>query len=73
MGFASRMVYEHFGHNDPSAIKKVTSRFTSHVYPGETLVVRMWKESNKVYFEGHTKEREQKVVLKGTMEFNDEY
>ena len=69
-GFTSRMVYDKFGNNDPSTIKKVSARFTSHVYPGESLIVDMWKDSKggKIYYEARTKERNL-VVLKGIMEF----
>jgi acyl dehydratase len=52
-GFSSRAIYEKYGNNDPTTISKIAGRFTSHVYPGETLLVEMWKVpgSNKVYFE----------------------
>lgn len=51
-------------------IKRVSSRFTSHVFPGETLSVSMWKtDENKVYYETSIKERNV-VALKGFMELN---
>ena len=43
----------------------MSGRFTSHVFPGETLIVNMWKEGDDVIFETKTKEREI-VVLKGS-------
>lgn len=43
-------VQEIFG-NDPSRLKSIFSRFVGHVYPGETLVVSVWKiENNKYVF-----------------------
>lgn len=52
-------------------IKKFSGRFTSHVYPGETLIIEMWHDAknNKVYCEVKTKERKS-VVLKGSMELH---
>lgn len=44
----------------------MSGRFTSHVLPGETLILNAWKiDGNKYYFETTTQERE-KVVLLGT-------
>ena len=48
--------------------KNLSGRFTSHVFPGETLVVSVWQmNKNCYYFETITEERE-KVVLMGTFE-----
>lgn len=29
-------------------VKTMAARFTSHVFPGETLIVSLWKEGTKV-------------------------
>ena len=42
-GFSARAAYTAFGNNDPFKIDKVVSRFTTHVFPGESLEVSMWK------------------------------
>jgi acyl dehydratase len=69
-GFTARAVYEKWHAEDPQLLKKISGRFTSHVFPGETLVVNTWKEGNKIVFETSTKERG-KVVLKGACELRD--
>ena len=40
----------------------MNARFTSHVFPGETLVVQCWKEGNNIVFATKTKERGLVVV-----------
>jgi hypothetical protein len=45
-------------------LKKISGRFTGHVFPGETLIVNLWKEEDLVIFETKTKERGT-IVLKG--------
>jgi len=48
--------------------KSLSGRFTSHVFPGETLVLEAWKiDENSYYFETSTEERG-KVVLQGSFE-----
>ena len=68
-GFTARAVFEKYHKEDPMILKKISGRFTSHVFPGETLVVDMWKEGNQVVFATKTKERGI-VVLKGYCELN---
>ncbi len=70
-GFTARSVYEKYGGGDPTNIKKFAGRFTSHVFPGETLIIDMWQDAknNKVYVEVRTKERKT-VALKAVMEFH---
>ena len=63
-GYSVRMVQQHFFKDDPYLMKQVSSRFTSHVLPGETLIVEMWKEGDTIIFNTKTKERG-KTVLKG--------
>lgn len=37
-------------------------RFTGHVFPGEGLSVKLWKEENRIFFEAETVERKTKAV-----------
>ena len=64
-GFTARSVVEQFK-IDPKNMDTISCRFTSHVFPGETLVVSGWKEGNTIVFTTSTKERG-KVVLMGYM------
>eukprot|EP00472_Partenskyella_glossopodia_P009107 CAMPEP_0197531692 /NCGR_PEP_ID=MMETSP1318-20131121/36637_1 /TAXON_ID=552666 /ORGANISM="Partenskyella glossopodia, Strain RCC365" /LENGTH=314 /DNA_ID=CAMNT_0043087993 /DNA_START=63 /DNA_END=1007 /DNA_ORIENTATION=- len=67
LGHSARHVLATYGGNDPSRMKSVCVRFSSPVYPGETLETRMWQESSssgdvKVIFETAVVERK-KVVM----------
>ena len=64
-GYAGRHVIKAFCDNDPRRFKSIRARFTDTVFPGETLVTEMWKESDeKIVFRTKVKERD-KVVISG--------
>jgi acyl dehydratase len=63
-GVTARAVYEQLFKGEAPRLKEICGRFTSHVFPGETLVVDMWVEGDRVVFNTKTKERGL-VVLKG--------
>lgn len=57
-GIAALAVYDKFCDGDINKVHKVMSRFTSHVFPGEKLIIEMWKyENDGVYYEVKTQER----------------
>lgn len=60
-GIVTRAVYETYCSGDPTLMQTISSRFVSHVYPGETIVVDMFKEGNSILYSARTKEREQKI------------
>lgn len=70
-GFTARVIYEKYCNGNPKALAKYGARFTSHVFPGETLVVEIWKEGTNLIFQSKTKERG-KVVLKGFAELREQ-
>ena len=70
-GTSARAVQEQYFKENPQQLERIGGRFTSHVFPGETLVVDMWKEGNRVIFNTKTKERG-KVVLMGFCDIKPE-
>ncbi|KAF9102455.1 hypothetical protein BGX29_004573 [Mortierella sp. GBA35] len=70
-GHAAHAVVKTFGHSDSNALKSITGRFTAPVYPGDTLVTKMWrvpadnKDQEKVIFQVVAKERNQIVINGG--------
>ncbi|KAF9582792.1 hypothetical protein BGW38_010757 [Lunasporangiospora selenospora] len=77
-GHAAHAVLKALGRSDPRALRSITGRFTSPVYPGDTLVTRMWKvpgenkDQTKVVFQTLAKERDQIVINGGCVELWNE-
>lgn len=69
-GLASKAVYEKYGDGNVNNIKAVQARFTSHVFPGETVRFSLWKEGNVVLFSGSTVERGLECII-GLVELNE--
>ena len=62
-GVACRSLVSSVCDNDVKKLKRFDCRFSSPVFPGETIVTEMWKNDNVVSFQSKVKERD-KVVLK---------
>ncbi len=69
-GISAKLVAQAFADGDVNKIKSVQARFTSHVFPGETIQLSGWKEGNKVIFSAKTAERG-KEVIQGVVELNE--
>ena len=67
-GFAGRAVLKEYCNNDPSVFHAIQVRFSRHVYPGESIVTEMWKESeDKVLIRSKTKERGDYCLTNGAV------
>ena len=72
MGFASRAILKRCAENDPKRFRSVNVRFSRHVFPGDTLVTEMWRESNEeIHFQTMVKERACAVLSHGVMQLQD--
>ena len=69
-GFSARHVVSKFCPNgDPRFFKSVKVRFADTVFPGETLVTEMWKESDqRIVFRTKVKERDKVVISNAAVE-----
>ena len=62
-GFASRAVLKTYAENDPDRFKSMKVRFAKPVYPGETLITEMWKETDTdIIFRCKVMERDAEVL-----------
>jgi acyl dehydratase len=64
-GMAGRAILQACCDNDPSMIETLDARFSSPVYPGETVVTRIWRDDNALSFECHVAERSAPVIRNG--------
>ena len=67
-GIACRSLVESVCEGDAKRLKKFDCRFSSPVYPGETIVTEMWKDGGKVYYQSKVKERDKIVIKNGVSE-----
>lgn len=67
-GIACRAILQAYCDHDPAMIRAFDVRFSSPVYPGETIVTRMWRDGHIVSFECHVAERGVTVIRNGRCE-----
>lgn len=72
-GYVGRHVVQSFLDNDPRRFKSIKVRFAKSVYPGETLVTHMWKESEtRIVIETRVKERNEIVIKNAAVELYEQ-
>jgi len=69
-GICTKLATKAFCDGDVNKIKSCQARFTSHVFPGETLEFSAWKEGNQIIFSAKTTERG-KQVIQGVVEIEN--
>ena len=72
-GYAAHAVIKAFSGNDPRFFKSIRVRFADSVFPGETLITEMWKESDtRIVFRCRVKERDKVVINNAAVELYTE-
>jgi acyl dehydratase len=64
-GITCRGILQTYADYDSNAFKQHAARFSSPVYPGETVTLDMWKDGNVISFEARVKAREAVVIQSG--------
>ncbi|EAS00575.1 MaoC-like domain protein (macronuclear) [Tetrahymena thermophila SB210] len=62
-GLMTKAVVVKFLDNDSSRVSTAQARFTSHVFPGETIEFQLWKDGDKVFVSGATVERKLECIV----------
>jgi len=71
-GIAARAVLKAFDIEDASRLKSFDLRFSSPVYPGETIRTDLWKDEHGVSFRSWVAERNVLVLNNGRAEFGSD-
>jgi len=73
-GYAGRRVLQKFAPDgNPDFFKSIKVRFADNVYPGDTLITKMWKESDqRIVFQCTVKERDSVVISNAAIELFEE-
>src|SRR3954466_5509903 len=67
-GITCRGVLQSYADYDAGAFKRHAVRFSSPVYPGETVTMEMWKDGDVIAFEAKVKARNVTVIKSGRTE-----
>ncbi len=64
-GITCRGILQTYADYDPAAFRQHAARFSSPVYPGETVTIDLWKDGNVISFEARVKARDATVIRNG--------
>ena len=64
-GITCRGVLQTYADYDATAFRRHAARFSSPVYPGETVTLELWKDGNVISFEAKVKSRGVTVIKNG--------
>lgn len=65
LGVATRAVLQTWCDNDPARLRSLRLRFSSPVYPGETIVTEFWRDGSTISFVARVAERDVVVLNNG--------
>ncbi len=65
LGVATRAILQAACNDQPEKLQSLKLRFSSPVYPGETLVTEVWRDANVVSFRSRVAERDVVVLNNG--------
>lgn len=69
---ATRALVSMLCNGDPAALRRIDCRFSRPVFPGETIVVKCWREAaGRAAFQAVVKERDLLVLNNGYAEFEE--
>jgi len=64
-GITCRGILQTYADYDPTAFRRHAARFSSPVYPGETVTLEMWKDGDVIAFQAKVKARGVTVIKNG--------
>ena len=64
-GITCRGILQTYADYDPGAFRQHVARFSSPVYPGDTVTMDLWKDGNVISFEAKVKARNVAVIKSG--------
>src|SRR5258706_2771885 len=64
-GITCRGILQTYADYDPGAFRQHVARFSSPVYPGETVNMALWKDGNLISFEAKVRARNVAVIKSG--------
>ena len=70
-GVAGHALLKSVANNAPEALRSMSARFTSPVYPGETLLTEMWADPDHVSFRVTAAERQTVAIDNGFAELEE--
>jgi acyl dehydratase len=70
-GIVAKAVVESALGGEPERVGSYSARFTGHVFPGETLVTRIWESDDRLLVETATEERGTKVLSNAAVILRD--
>lgn len=62
-GLMAKAVVAKILDNDVTRVAAVQARFTSHVFPGDTIEYSLWKDGDRVFVSGQTLERKLECIV----------